>query len=97
MTQTLSRSGATPVGATAKCRGGTFSFSQHRSGTCSHPGDVVSASPEHSCWALPTALENSTPLFAYARSEAPLGFPEPTEELAVEYEQEALHHFDNDV
>ena len=27
--------GAAPTGATAKCRDGTFSFSQHHSGTCS--------------------------------------------------------------
>jgi superfamily II DNA or RNA helicase len=33
----------------------------------------------------------------YARGEAPLGFPEPVEELTVEYDQEALHHFDSDV
>ncbi len=30
-----------PVGATAKCRDGTYSFSQHRSGTCSHHGGVA--------------------------------------------------------
>src|SRR5262245_35807405 len=27
-----------PAGATAKCNDGTYSFSQHRSGTCSHHG-----------------------------------------------------------
>ena len=31
-----------PAGATAKCRDGTYSFSQHRSGTCSHHGGVAS-------------------------------------------------------
>ena len=30
----------TPVGATALCRDGTYSFSQHRRGTCSHHGGV---------------------------------------------------------
>lgn len=30
-----------PSGATAKCRDGTYSFSQHRSGTCSHHGGVA--------------------------------------------------------
>ena len=30
-----------PAGATARCRDGTFSFSQHRSGTCSHHGGVA--------------------------------------------------------
>jgi Protein of unknown function (DUF3761) len=31
---------AAPPGATALCRDGTYSFSQHRSGTCSHHGGV---------------------------------------------------------
>lgn len=30
-----------PVGATAKCRDGTYSFSQTRRGTCSHHGGVA--------------------------------------------------------
>ncbi|MFI9506763.1 DUF3761 domain-containing protein [Nocardia sp. NPDC052566] len=30
-----------PSGATAKCRDGTYSFSQHRSGTCSGHGGVA--------------------------------------------------------
>jgi hypothetical protein len=30
-----------PVGATALCADGTYSFSQHRSGTCSHHGGVL--------------------------------------------------------
>ena len=29
-----------PIGATAQCRDGAYSFSQHRSGTCSHHGGV---------------------------------------------------------
>jgi hypothetical protein len=29
-----------PAGATAQCNDGTYSFSQHRSGTCSHHGGV---------------------------------------------------------
>jgi len=33
--------GQAPAGATAKCRDGTFSFSQHRQGTCSHHGGVA--------------------------------------------------------
>jgi hypothetical protein len=32
--------GGVPAGATAQCRDGTYSFSQHRSGTCSHHGGV---------------------------------------------------------
>ena len=30
-----------PIGASARCRDGTYSFSQHRSGTCSHHGGVA--------------------------------------------------------
>ena len=37
-----SKTGTAPAGATAKCRDGTYSFSQHRSGTCSHHGGVLS-------------------------------------------------------
>ena len=34
-------SAAQPPGATAKCRDGSYSFSQHHSGTCSHHGGVA--------------------------------------------------------
>lgn len=34
-------SGQAPDGATAKCRDGSFSFSKHHSGTCSHHGGVA--------------------------------------------------------
>src|SRR5947207_10880315 len=30
-----------PAGATAHCNDGTYSYSQHRSGTCSHHGGVA--------------------------------------------------------
>jgi Protein of unknown function (DUF3761) len=30
-----------PAGATAKCRDGSYSFSEHASGTCSHHGGVL--------------------------------------------------------
>ncbi len=33
--------GQVPAGASAKCRDGTYSFSRHRSGTCSHHGGVA--------------------------------------------------------
>jgi Protein of unknown function (DUF3761) len=33
--------GAAPPGATARCRDGTYSYSRHRSGTCSHHGGVA--------------------------------------------------------
>ena len=32
--------GQAPAGASAKCRDGTYSFSQHHRGTCSHHGGV---------------------------------------------------------
>lgn len=31
---------SSPVGATARCRDGTYSYSFHASGTCSHHGGV---------------------------------------------------------
>lgn len=36
-----SYSPSTPSGATAKCRDGTYSYSQHHSGTCSYHGGVA--------------------------------------------------------
>lgn len=33
--------GSAPPGATARCRDGTYSYSKHRSGTCSHHGGVA--------------------------------------------------------
>jgi hypothetical protein len=36
-----SNDGSVPAGATAKCADGTYSFSQHHSGTCSHHGGVA--------------------------------------------------------
>lgn len=35
------KNGKAPAGATAKCGDGTFSFSKHRSGTCSRHGGVA--------------------------------------------------------
>ncbi len=35
------KASAWPTGASAKCRDGTYSYSQHRSGTCSHHGGVA--------------------------------------------------------
>jgi hypothetical protein len=37
----LRERGNAPAGASAKCRDGTFSFSQSRRGTCSHHGGVT--------------------------------------------------------
>lgn len=34
------KSGKAPAGATAQCRDGSYSFSKHHSGTCSHHGGV---------------------------------------------------------
>lgn len=36
-----SNTGSVPSGASARCRDGSYSFSQHRSGTCSHHGGVA--------------------------------------------------------
>lgn len=38
-------SGNHPHGASAQCRDGTYSFSQHHRGTCSHHGGVSQWSP----------------------------------------------------
>ena len=38
---TRTNNGAPPAGATALCTDGTYSFSQHRRGTCSHHGRVA--------------------------------------------------------
>ncbi len=35
------RASRRPVGATAHCGDGTWSFSEHRSGTCSHHGGIA--------------------------------------------------------
>lgn len=35
------KSGTVPTGASAKCSDGTYSFSQHHSGTCSRHGGVA--------------------------------------------------------
>jgi hypothetical protein len=35
------KSGTVPTGASAKCGDGTYSFSQHHSGTCSRHGGVA--------------------------------------------------------
>lgn len=35
------RAPSAPAGASARCRDGTFSFSEHRRGTCSHHGGVA--------------------------------------------------------
>jgi hypothetical protein len=37
----FSNSGSIPAGASARCRDGTYSFSQNRRGTCSHHGGVA--------------------------------------------------------
>jgi len=36
-----SRTGTVPIGATARCGDGTYSFSQHHSGTCSRHHGVA--------------------------------------------------------
>jgi len=36
----IHRPASSPVGATARCWDGTYSYSEHASGTCSHHGGV---------------------------------------------------------
>jgi len=43
--QSPTRYDSVPAGATARCGDGTYSFSQHRSGTCSHHGGVTEWNP----------------------------------------------------
>jgi uncharacterized protein DUF3761 len=43
-----------PAGATARCRDGTYSFSRHRSGTCSHHGGVAA-------WLTPDSVRAPRP------------------------------------
>jgi hemolysin activation/secretion protein len=38
---TKSQNGSVPAGASARCRDGTYSYSQSRRGTCSHHGGVA--------------------------------------------------------
>jgi hypothetical protein len=37
----VKRPGRSPIGATARCRDGTYSYSEHAPGTCSHHGGVA--------------------------------------------------------
>jgi Protein of unknown function (DUF3761) len=39
--ESRSKSNAGPTGATAQCRDGSYSYSQHHRGTCSHHGGVA--------------------------------------------------------
>jgi Protein of unknown function (DUF3761)/Glucodextranase, domain B len=65
-----SPSGA-PAGATAECVDGTYSFSQSRSGTCSHHGGVA-----RWLYASPTVQPRLSPMLPRARS-AQRGIPQP--------------------
>src|SRR5439155_18767336 len=60
------RAAPPPPGATARCVDGTYSFSQHHSGTCSHHGGVavwldVSAASPSTGGAAPAAPTTSSP------------------------------------
>src|SRR2546426_11469392 len=55
---------AAPSGATARCRDGTYSFSKHRSGTCSHHGGVAT-------WLTPDAANDPPRSDETARAIAP--------------------------
>jgi hypothetical protein len=51
-----------PPGATAKCRDGSYSFSQHHSGTCSHHGGVAVWLDGSGSSSAPTAALGTTVL-----------------------------------
>src|SRR5471030_771818 len=53
-----------PPGATALCRDGTYSYSQHHSGTCSHHGGVAT-------WLRSATTTTSSPLPASKSAAAP--------------------------
>jgi hypothetical protein len=54
--------GAPPPGASARCRDGTYSYSQHRQGTCSHHGGVATWLTGSSSRATSTSSLGSTVL-----------------------------------
>lgn len=75
-----------PPSATATCRDGTYSFSQHRSGTCSHHGGVavwltgVSASavsPTSASMTAPPGVGHTVVLAPRTRSSGCQRGPEP--------------------
>ena len=49
-----------PTGATARCRDGTYSFSRHRSGTCSHHGGVATWLSPASAYNPPRSGDSTT-------------------------------------
>ena len=56
--------GQPPPGASAQCRDGSYSFSRHRQGTCSHHGGVAT-------WLTPESANNRPPTADTGRSVAP--------------------------
>lgn len=81
-------SASAPPGATARCRDGTYSFSKHHSGTCSHHGGVAawltSAMPGATTTftsilggSLPTALGKTVLLAPRTRSTGGVLGPNP--------------------
>jgi hypothetical protein len=57
-------SASAPPGATARCRDGTYSYSQHHSGTCSHHGGVAQWLDRSSSAPARTTVVGSTVLLA---------------------------------
>lgn len=76
-----------PAGATALCRDGTYSFSQHRQGTCSHHGGVAEWGPfatpavemASASTPVPTPAAISTP--SASPTSTPSATPTPTPAL----------------
>jgi hypothetical protein len=59
-----------PPGATAVCRDGTYSFSQHHSGTCSHHGGVAKWLDGTGATTAPTALGHTALLAPRTKTNA---------------------------
>ncbi|MFL6283566.1 MAG: surface-adhesin E family protein [Pyrinomonadaceae bacterium] len=80
-----------PAGATALCRDGTYSYSEHRQGTCSHHGGVAEwgpfAAPSSAATveiaSAPTPAPTPAPAFSPTASPTPTPSATPTPALKV--------------
>jgi Protein of unknown function (DUF3761) len=75
------RADTPPPGATARCRDGTYSFSQHHQGTCSHHGGVaewLDASGSSSAPSAPSQSSGGSSTSGSLATAARLSFPTAT-------------------